>query len=381
MDVGPINKRIAERLGGRLAGDDILVNRDGIRLSVRLSLGKATYTLAIECSLLPDASWPAGHPRVQGRPRLGLWLEGGTERLGKRLSLNLEAETGDTEFDRKVYIHSHAPIPVVSQVLAAPETRAAVLGLLEADWHKLVIDARGGRIAVRGRADAKLVGTFPERVEQAIGHLVRLARALPAFEGSKFWRTRVVDVAAPLAGLLTLVTGALLVTWGAHDYPVDDTGHAFTAAGYGLALWPAVGLLVFLLARKGAEGLSTWFSCMLTMLLGLPLSGAGAMLVVNGRYDHGMAAIHEVEIVRKDTSRGSKKTYYHLYMRDWHTPPKPEGLEMQVDREVYESAQIGGSVHLDIMPGRLGYPWLHSFEVLPPAPPAPSLPAAAPAAP
>jgi hypothetical protein len=33
---------------------------------------------------------------------------------------------------------------------------------------------------------------------------------------------------------------------------------------------------------------------------------------------------------------------------------------------VYRESQLGGSVALIMKPGRQGYPWLHSFQVLPP---------------
>src|SRR5512133_2647795 len=117
MHEGATTKVLAEKLGGRLNGEtDIVVSREGIRLSIHMSLNKATWTIGIDCGLSPDAGRPADHPRVDGRPRLGLWFEGGRERLGKRLGLNLEAQTGDEVFDRRVYIHSHAPIPIVEQV-------------------------------------------------------------------------------------------------------------------------------------------------------------------------------------------------------------------------------------------------------------------------
>jgi hypothetical protein len=371
MDAATIRKALAERLGGHLAGDDILVNRDGVGLIIRLSPAKAAYALGIECHMIPDASRPADHPRVDGRPRLGLWLEGASERLGKRLSLNLEADTGDAQFDHKVYIHSHAPIPIVKQVLTSPESRAPALSLLEAGWSKLVIDARAGLIAARKRVGAQHESTLYEQLDQAIGHLVRLARGLPRFVGDRIWRTRVIDVAAPLVGLAILVAGAALLTWGMYAYPLEESGHTFAAAGYGLALWPIVALLVFLLARKGAEGLGTWFSCMLTLLVGLPLFASGSMLVVNGRLDQGVAEVHDALIVRKDTRSEGEKTSYYLYAKDQGTPPDAEGTEMHVGREVYEAAQVGGNVHLVIMPGRLGYPWLHSLAVLPPETPAP----------
>lgn len=371
MDAATIRKGLAGRLGGHLAGDDILVNRDGVGLIIRLSLAKATAALGIECHMLRDTGRPAAHPHVDGRPRLGLWLEGGSERLGKRLTLNLEADTGDAEFDHKVYIHSHAPMPVVKQVLASPESRAAVLGLLEAGWSKLVIDARAGLIAARKRLGAQHEDMLYEQTDRAIGRLVRLARALPRFVGDKIWRTRVIDVAAPLTGFASLVAGAVLLIWGMYAYPVEDSRHTFAAAGYGLALWPVFALLVFLLARKGAEGLGTWFSCVLTMLAGLPLFASGSMLVVNGRFDQGVAEVHDAEIVRKDTRRDDKKTSYYVYTKDPGLPSDAKGSELQVAREVYDAAQIGGSVHLVIMPGRLGFPWLHSLAVLPPETPAP----------
>jgi hypothetical protein len=331
-----------------------------------MSLNKATWTIGIDGGLAPDAGRSEDHPRVNGRPRLGLWFEGRSERLGKRLGMNLEAQTGDEDFDRRVYIHSHAPIPIVEKTMASPESRAAVLGILDAGWSKLVIDGRGGRLGVRKSAKVGREGTFFADLDLAIGNMVRLARSLPRFDGDKYWRTRVVDVAAPIAGFATLVSGALLAVWGAHDYPLEDSTHAFEAAGYGLALWPVVALLVFLLARRGAEGLGTWATCMFSMLIGLPLLGAGTMLIANGRYDHGAEVVHTVEIVGKDARRGSKKTRYYVQTRDYRTPPLQEKVEMQVDRDIFDSAHVGGGMHLVFKPGRLGYRWLHSFEVVPP---------------
>jgi hypothetical protein len=364
MHEGPVIKVLAERLGGRLLPDGAVgLSRDGVQLSIRMSLVKATWTVAVDCRMIPDQGRPAAHPRVNGRPRLGLWFEGASERLGKRLTLNLEANTGDEAFDRRVYIHSHAPIPVVTQVLAAPEARAAVLGILDADWEKLVIDAPHAMIGARKRVRVGGEAAFCDDLNRVASHLARLAKALPGFEGDKIWRTRIVDVAAPIAGFATLVCGAILTVWGAHDYPIEDSSAAFTAAGWGLALWPVLALLVFMVARKGAEGLGTWAACTLPMLVGLPLLAAGSMLVANGRYDRGEEMVQTVEIVHKESHRGSKSTRYYLYTKDYRDPPRQDRLEMQVEREPFEAAQVGGTLHLVFKPGRLGHRWLASLEV------------------
>ena len=83
-DARGVVKGLAQQLGGRVVGEtDILVHRDGVPLSIRLSRN----TVGIDGRMLPDAARPPDQPRVDGRPRLGMWLEGGSDRLGKRLTV------------------------------------------------------------------------------------------------------------------------------------------------------------------------------------------------------------------------------------------------------------------------------------------------------
>jgi hypothetical protein len=370
VDQAPFVKSVARNLNGHAVdGRRLEVSRDGIRFDIELVLQKASWDVRVSCPLRVGADTAGnavhdGHGAVvHGRPNLTLVLEDGICRLGTRLGLNLKVATGDQEFDRLVYVHGHGPAQVLSQVLSAPRARRAILQLLGSEWPAVSIDARRARLVLKTRVGFQRSAELVPLVAGAMDELATLANALPVFAGLRVWRARIIDVVSPVLGFATLLGGALLSVWGAHDFQTEDGMVPFSWAARGLSVWPIVALAAYFACRKGVEGLSSWAFCMLPMLVGLPLVFAGGTLVYNGLGDPGSPSSASARIVNMETHRGSKKTSYLLYTTDYRSPGSAVPLELGVDHDEYQRAHVGDRVEFTFKPGRLGHRWLQSMRV------------------
>jgi hypothetical protein len=136
------------------------------------------------------------HPVLAPRPlSITLRRETGKDIAHKERGVNRETQTGDPDFDDKVYIDSPSDDAAIRAVLASPDARDAVLNLLKRDCRHVLIDDARGDIAL---SIVEFLERAPDqtRAERLVGDLVRLAAALPPVRASG---SRPVDTARRIA--------------------------------------------------------------------------------------------------------------------------------------------------------------------------------------
>ena len=98
------------------------------------------------------------------------------DRLGKKLRINREVQTGDAAFDAAAYVESDAPDADVERVLGSAEVRRRAYALLEQGFSKVVLPTGAGPLVAT--RDTGGIGLEPEAVRAACHDLAAAAVAL-----------------------------------------------------------------------------------------------------------------------------------------------------------------------------------------------------------
>jgi hypothetical protein len=155
----------------------------------------------------------AKKPITARRPlHVSLQRETGHDVRAKEMGINREVEVGDPAFDGKIYIDSRCEDEVIRALLADPEARAAVLGILELEAVRIILDDKKGRVSL-------LIVEFTKRnpdaarAERMLDGLVRLVDALPPIEAQ-------AEKRAPDWFWHAIIAGAILAVFGIMVAPV-----------------------------------------------------------------------------------------------------------------------------------------------------------------
>src|SRR5690348_3653348 len=99
------------------------LTRGELTFTARFRQNKNIRTLTIECPTQP-------------LPVVYLRKENATDRVGKRIGLNREVQTGHTVFDDIVYPESNASDDAVKKLLSSEQLHAATLLILQNGYQK-----------------------------------------------------------------------------------------------------------------------------------------------------------------------------------------------------------------------------------------------------
>lgn len=289
--------------------------------------------------------------------RFKLEREGRLDRLGKRLGIAEEVQTGDSRFDREVYILSDTPHFARSTFLEA-ERRAAVEALFALGCSS--VELADGALTVRWSPFDPARAEDGRFILDAVAQLARLGRDLPPTPSGRLpeagWKLRRAAVYA--LGAVSLSAGGAGVFAGLHFYPPLDGGELFVATlpyslpALALALWLAV---VGLRGRAGSH--RELFIAAALLLPGIPLAGFGGALLANGALDSSAPVTHRVAVLGKRISRSDDSVSYYLTVRSWR--PGRSREEIQIERDLYQRLEAGRDQALiTSRAGYLGYEWV-----------------------
>lgn len=151
-----LHEQIRRIAGALPSASRFPLRRMGHEIQVRL-LGSILF-LSVP---VPEAT-PNGGVVYRGSPRpvvrarrpmeIGLSREDARDRARKEAGINREVSLGDAEFDREVFVHTHAPDDTVRAVLADEGLRGAILGLLREDPWYFMVDDDNGNLTVHFKA-------------------------------------------------------------------------------------------------------------------------------------------------------------------------------------------------------------------------------------
>lgn len=298
-------------------------------------------------------------------------LEGMFDGFCKSWGLCTEYQTGDQNFDQKIFIACDHP--VLQQRLAQhAQSREVILQLLgRRHFRKIWSD---GEVLWTSKSSDKAP------TEEEIALQVKLAAGLmpvcldalkqkpPYFKRFLLIETLVWSLFGYAASLL------LEHRFNHQDYHLNYLDLLWYGSLLGLLLWLSLMLLIRKIMGKSSTGHTIVAESFFLLMLSMPLCGIQLLSDLNRYADQDAAqqriSIITVAIHHKSRGKGagiiSPRDTYFLELIN---PPGPYAADMpariEVTEELYRSSGQGRQLLLRIKPGFLGLPWYEKMTVYP----------------
>jgi hypothetical protein len=289
------------------------------------------------------------------------------DRFFKRIGVANEIETGDPAFDDRVYVTSDHP--AVATVLAgSPALRAAIQAALDQDASRVRYDGTTvwlDRFHVR-RSHASRLGVLAA---------VHAASAPLADEPKRWFADRFLWKALLIEGVVWASFGyaiGALIEYIAYREDVYVRPSQVVTTGLAAAgvLFVALLAVIALWMRGSSRGHRIIVESAIVLVLGLPITGIQAVGDSNRALDDAPPVlvtriIERCEVREHRTRRGRRWNSYHL----WFAPAGERAAspslpaELEVTRTLCDHAQAGGTVELEIGPGRWDIPWYRRIRI------------------
>jgi hypothetical protein len=250
----------------RAEGDDFEVVWDGLRVAVSYTPGSSRSVLFAVPYDAPQRAAETGFrdpARLHAvRPmKVVLAPERPEHVRGKAAGVDVEHQTGDPMFDRRVYIDAPSAEPL-PHLLRSPVVRAAVLRLFEQNFQLVEIDDDAGRITARSTSFVDPRPATGTHGRDALAAFVDLARALPpvfARQGKHPddpLRHRSQRLFAIAFGIFLIGAPASCISLGGEcgdDIPESRLFHCLAPGAIGLVSGLVVSLVVRAIVHPGLE--------------------------------------------------------------------------------------------------------------------------------
>jgi hypothetical protein len=301
-----------------------------------------------------------------GTPLAAPWFkltrESDVDRFFKAIGMAQEAESGDPDFDRLIYVAGDHPA-VHDLLRRSGPARAVIQEAFAAGFTR--ISSNGACLTLEHPE-----GRGPTTDEKKL--LVRLRAAMGGLEGSSthpfadgfVWKA--VAVEAAVWSILGYAVGSVIDLFiNREDYHLH-TG-PLLLRGFGAALLLFVSLVgtIGLFLRGSSRGHRILVECAIVLTLGLPVAGVQLVSDLNRGLDGPSEVVFTREIRDVEKRRHRRSTSYYLHLAP-QLAGDPTGLptRIEVERSVYERARAGAVAALHVAPGWLGLPWYRRIEIL-----------------
>lgn len=126
--------------------------------------------------------------------------------------------------------------------------------------------------------------------------------------------------------------------------------------GIGMTLATIIGILLYRWKREG------WFVGLVVIgtLVWGPLSTSGVIRLLNGLLDRSPSKVHQVYLLRKESSRGTGGTGYTFYVTDWARPGNE--ARIRVYARIYDKYQEHDQCKVVVGRGFFDFEWLKSVQ-------------------
>jgi hypothetical protein len=287
------------------------------------------------------------------------------DRFFKAVGFSREIQSGDPEFDRRIYVSCDHP--ALGPVLEAnPEVRAAIVALfhegakwLRADGEHLWAERRGDELP--GSATLGRLTIVRDALQQVP------AEHLNALRDPFFWRVLLVESVAWSIAIYAAPSIIELATRSNPQYlnlaPVFKWGFVLGLAGFGF-------LFAFarLLLRGSSRAHRVLTESGILLFFGVPLSSLQVVSDVNIAFDRepSFVAVHTVESKYTRVTRSKRGTRTHYHLRFLPSGPEvfPVPANVEVDWRVYNGVGPNGKVAFEMRPGALKIPWVQDIQPL-----------------
>jgi hypothetical protein len=338
---------LASTVGGYLEknGRSFTVNRADRVFTARYSQNKNIFTLQVDCATSP-------------LPQMRMRTENRTDRMGKRIGLNREIDTGDEIFDAHVYTESYAADETQKGTLGNENIRQATLFLLQRGVYDRVDFTKRGLSVFRSGRDTSVMD--PARFEEALGAMLLLVENLPRYAE---WETQTPKVTiggvVAIGSIITMILAIIFPIAARSMYRPVEWSAWQTGLGIGFAAWLAWIPICGRLVRWRSDAMRNFLISVLLMFAGLPLIGAGSVVFGNGFFDTSTLVPNKTIVTRKWTSRSKNSTNYHTELKAL----RPGGSNIEISgQRFYNSKNAGSPVIVTTGSGAFGYEWIADYR-------------------
>ena len=352
--------------------DKSVIYRDTRRLTA--ATYETTGTKGNRSRVISKVSWGLA---LETPLVFSLSRESGWDRVSKLLGLASELETGDADFDRKVYVTCDEP--ALHRLLAEnARVRQIIVGLLARGALRVFSDGHG--LWVEGAQPE-----YPSDRELAELYEVYVAVRDGGPARRRWWADSFLWKAVGIEALVWSVAlyGMPAALEKLHREFVGGEGqrHLNEWALVYPSLWLAGALLlglmglILVLMHGSSRGHRIVAESVAVLVFGLPSTAMEATSDFNIAYDRSEARVDDYRVVEKlDThsrrSRdGSNSGSYYLKLEPLADEAPGVEEKLRVAAGTYGLAQPGGIVRITSRAGRLEVPWIVQLEVVAVAPP------------
>jgi hypothetical protein len=280
--------------------------------------------------------------------------ETASDRIGKKLGLNLEAQLGDASIDARYYFETDTRPDVVVELFSDPALRFALLSAL-AKFDAVVVAPPGGTVAgVMTRSPSRFTLSDAGRLQR----LEELAAALPAIRSRppKAVLARVAPQVIAMVTLQACIMAGVFLTTGSR-YLAGPMMLAPVGIGVVVAVLLAFTVLLFAFRRR-ANGFAPWLATSFVSLIAMPFLSVGLVNRLNVALDEARPTRHEVTVLAYKPHINKKQTGL---LRVLGLPATVMELDPGGAVEIEHRWMPDRSckrVALDIAPGYFGNPWV-----------------------
>ncbi len=302
-------------------------------------------------------------PHLDGQPVLKIRRKNTSDLKGKRWGLTREVQTGDSEFDKYIFVDTDAPDNHLKTMLGSGETRRISLSLFKHHCDSINIIRAETATAVTyplPQHDAASLPQLAEEVKWLIKEALALKASLPVFVGDKKAKQRfgLVSWAYRFLGITILsaiVSGIAtsMLNW----LPVDE--HViFLLIGIAFGIAVAFVPLSFLIARGHSRGVRhfVWLTILgfIVFPFSLPSLGVGT----NAFFDMAPPEQHYVDVVGKGDC---SKNRWSIRFRDWRDSTKAF-WKTPLTARTCQITSIGDYYLMTTKKGFWGWAWVKKWQ-------------------
>jgi hypothetical protein len=346
-----LRRRMSHELSVMLGGSAGKFSAEGRAFKVEGQTGKRGFT-AISTELELSGAGGGDSPyRARGDaplvlPRVLLRKECARDRVGKLLSLNREARTGDAAFDEKVYIESDASDAEIVRLLEGEELKRTVIELLAMPVQYVAFNYRGHALTAQS-----LQGQGVSAVPPVASVLDRIAKELPPIGGLAPVRWDVGQVTTLVSAIVAVLSWLAYAVAPEFWQPLDPELRR-TALRLVLFVVPAGSLVIWLVVRRRSNGFGAFVLSMIFLVVTAFTAPFALLTTVNGALDE--PEVRVVNVARKWTEKVGRRsdiTKRYMALDPW--PPVAIELSLSDWRRV----SAGAPARIRVGSGFLGFEW------------------------
>ncbi len=297
-------------------------------------------------------------------PQFRLVKETAMDRMLKSLGLAAEVQSGNFDFDRRIYVVSDQP--ALHELLRTdPEVANAALALANEGF--LPIWSNGKQLCARSDGDrAQAAGQASKDLLALEQRLLQVRESPLAFVRDPFF-AKAVALELVVFALGGYALSGVLDLWSRTSIYFDFGD--VVRAGVKVAVLGFFALVLFgaWLLSGSSRSRVLFAEYGIAIVLLVPVAGLLAASDLNRGLD--VSASRVVEATVADTytrttrsRRGGSRTHYHLVLGGLQ-PYVAGPARIEVEPAIYTSARIGKPIWLTVRKGWLGVPWIENVDV------------------